>query len=113
MVQEKRQQIEDSKLRLTKFQHDKKNLTRRIWKHVNLIMQQKNIIDFWMKEFIVMVSLVSITKLIYERFLYLREIRDINKQRIGITLFAFMTVKKSVDSKGNSLEQRIHADSLA
>lgn len=112
-VQEKKHQIEDSKIRQVKFDHEKKNLTRRILKHVTLIMEQKAFIEFWTKEFLVMLSLVGVVKLIHERFIYLRELRDINRQRLGITLFAFMTVKKAVDSKGGSLQERIHADSLA
>ena len=113
LVQEKKHQIEDSKMKQVKFFHDKKNLTRRILKHVTLIMEQKAFIEFWTKEFLVMLSLVSIVKLIHERFVYLREIRNVNRQRLGITLFAFMTVKKAVDSKGKSLEERIHADCLS
>ncbi len=83
----------------------------RMLKLVKKLLSQREYINYWIKEFIKLIATMSILHQIHAQFRYLKDFREKNRRRFAVTLFAIDKVQLSVQSKGQSHEQRTLVES--
>jgi len=70
-------------------------------------LEQKAYLEYWIKQFITLIALISILEQIHSQFEYTRTNISVNRSRLSSTLYAVSQAMKAYKSKGNTTEERI------
>lgn len=98
----KKQELEMNVLHKSRFDLEKKKLQRQILVYLKDILSSKRMVDYWKRQFTILIAFFSILTQISNQFHLLRIRRDTNRRRLAATLFAVSKVKQSVESRGST-----------
>lgn len=111
IAKQKKEQIELTGMAKARYEFEKKKLNKQIINYLRQIFMRRKYIDFWSREFIILVGFVSILEQVLSRFFYLKEFRDKSRKQMIATLFAVSRVKSSMESRGSTNKERTATES--
>lgn len=106
LAQDKKKAIELTKYQKSRFDLDKKKLHRQIIVYLKDVLSSRKMVEYWKRQFLLLIAFYSIMTQIHKQFQYLVSIRDQNRRRLVATLFAVSKVKYSLESRGESTVDR-------